>query len=339
MRSSLSDPASPSTLNFQGVTVSLILAERVTPTGPGFVAGCSSGRSSPLPWKSCVDQRTRGPVRGCSTTARTQPPRMSRVETVFDTFAVPEWRMSSVVDRAPDECGRGAPAHSVAVMGTVLVAIAHEAVQRALEREAACEVPTAKDHAPVLLQDGALQAFDEAVGPGMARLGARVPNPELATRLIEGAFEFGPTIGQQAADLPAGPLIVRHHDGAQKRGRVGGEMSGQQPGQAVRRGRIAGRNLPDLADALEVADVEGVQAHKLARLFRLDVPGAAVAGAPQALASTFRQQPGRTRRLMLEHGQPSASGGQPDPAQQPLHRAGRQAHPPGPADIYRDVKN
>src|SRR6266516_3690088 len=91
----------------------------------------------------------------------------------------------------------------------------------------------------------------------LARLGARVPNPELATRLIEGAFEFGPTIGQQAADLPAGPLIVRHHDGAQKRGRVGGEMSGQQPGQAVRRSRIAGRNLPHLADALEVADVEG----------------------------------------------------------------------------------
>src|SRR5438552_9851214 len=247
--------------------------------------------------------------------------------------------MSSVVDRAPDECGRGATAHSVALMGTVLAVVAHEAVQRALEREATREVPTAKDHAPVLLQDAALQPLDEAVGPGMARFGARVTNPELATRLIEGAFEFGPTIGQHAADLPAGPLIVRHHDVAQKRGRVGGEMSGQQPGQAVRRGRIAGRNLPDLADAFEVADVEGVQAHKLARLFRLDVPGAAVAGAPQALASTFRQRPGRTRRLMLEHGQPSASGGQPDPAQQPLHRAGRQAHPPGPADIYRDVKN
>src|SRR5438445_9660729 len=32
MRSSLSDPASPSTLNSQGVTVSLILAERVLPS-------------------------------------------------------------------------------------------------------------------------------------------------------------------------------------------------------------------------------------------------------------------------------------------------------------------
>src|SRR5205809_700966 len=172
-----------------------------------------------------------------------------QVRNGVDTFAVPEWRMTSVIDRAPDKRGRGATAHSVALMETVLVVVAHEAVQRALEREATREVPTAKDHAPVLLQDAALQPLDEAV---------------------------------------------------------------------------------------EVADVEGVQAHKLARLFRLDVPGAAVAGAPQALASTFRQQPGRTRRLTLEHGQPSASGGQPDPAQQPLHRAGRQADPPGPGEVGRD---
>src|ERR1043166_3861657 len=93
--------------------------------------------------------------------------------------------MSSVVDRAPDERGRGATAHSVALMGTVVVVVAHEAVQRALEREAAREVPPAKDDAPVLLQDGALQSLDEAVGPGMARLGARVPNPQLAARLNE----------------------------------------------------------------------------------------------------------------------------------------------------------
>jgi hypothetical protein len=33
MRSSLSDPASPSTLNFQGVTVSLMLAERALRDG------------------------------------------------------------------------------------------------------------------------------------------------------------------------------------------------------------------------------------------------------------------------------------------------------------------
>src|SRR2546430_16459297 len=130
--------------------------------------------------------------------------------------------MSSVVDRAPDECGRGATAHSVALMGTVLVVVAHEAVQRALEREAAGEVSTAKDHAPVFLQDAALQPLDEAVGPGMARLGPRVANPELATRLIEGAFEFGATIGQHAADPPAPPPTAPPHDGPQQPRRARG---------------------------------------------------------------------------------------------------------------------
>src|SRR3989442_6145352 len=214
--------------------------------------------------------------------------------------------MSSVVDRAPDERGRGATAHSVALMGTVLVVVAHEGVQRALEREAAREVPTAKDHAPVLLQDGALQPLDEAVGPGMARFGARVTNPERATRLIEGAFEFGATIGQYAADLPAGTLIVRHHDVAQKRGRVGGEMSGQQPGQAVRRGRIAGRNLPDLADALEVADVEGVQTDQLAGLRGRHVARAPVARAPEPVAGPGGQKPRGARRAVAGNPQPGA---------------------------------
>src|SRR2546428_6480572 len=236
--------------------------------------------------------------------------------------------MTSVIDRAPDKRGRGAAAPSVALMGTVLVVVAHEAAQRALERGATREVPTAKDHAPVLLQDAALQPLDEAVGPGMARLGARVTNPELATRLIESAFEFGPTIGQHAADLPAGPLIVRHHDVAHKRGRVGGEMSGQQPGQAVRRGRIAGRNLPDLADAFEVADVEGVQAHKLARLRGLDVPRAPVARAPELLTGPVGQQPGGARRGMLENRQPGAPPGPAPPAQDAPPRARRPSELP-----------
>src|SRR5205085_3818235 len=139
---------------------------------------------------------------------------------------VPEWRMSSVLDRAPDERGRGATSHPVALMRPVFVVVAHEAVQRALQSEATGEVPTAKDHAPVLLQDGALQPFDEAVGPGVPRLRARVTNPELATRVIEGALEFGAAIGQHTAERPAGPLIVRHDDVAQKRGRIGRQMPG-----------------------------------------------------------------------------------------------------------------
>src|ERR687897_2452718 len=104
--------------------------------------------------------------------------------------------MMSVPNCSPHERGRGATAHAIALMGPLLVVVAHEAVQRALKGKPTGEVPPAKDHAPVLLQDGALQPLDEAVGPAMARFGARVPNAEVPTHLIEGAFEFGTAVGE-----------------------------------------------------------------------------------------------------------------------------------------------
>ena len=42
----------------------------------------------------------------------------------------------------------------------------------------------------MLVKDRALQALDEAVRPGVVRLGARVSDPEVVTRRIETALEF-----------------------------------------------------------------------------------------------------------------------------------------------------
>jgi hypothetical protein len=52
-----------------------------------------------------------------------------------------------------------------------------------------------------------------------------------------------------------------------------------------------------------MADVEGVHAHELPRRGRVDVARAAVAGAPELLARSLRQQAGGARRLLFEHGQ------------------------------------
>src|SRR5205809_813677 len=131
----------------------------------------------------------------------------------------------------------------------------------------------------------------------MARFGARVPDAEPAAARIKRPLELGPAIGEDAAHRPPRALVVGGDHLAQERGCGHRIVGGQQAGQPVRSGRIARRDLPDFADAFEVADVERVQTHELARLFRLDVPRAAVAGAPQALASTFRQQSRRPRRL------------------------------------------
>jgi len=79
---------------------------------------------------------------------------------------------SAAAEPVPDAAGRGCSSH--------------ELIQRVLQAAAAREVPPAEGHAPMLLQDRALQPLDEPIGPGLARLGAGVANPERPTGLIEG---------------------------------------------------------------------------------------------------------------------------------------------------------
>ena len=71
---------------------------------------------------------------------------------------------------APDERGRGSTADAVALVRPLGVVVAHEAIEGALQSRAAREVASPEHHAPELLEDRALQPFDEAVGPGMARV-------------------------------------------------------------------------------------------------------------------------------------------------------------------------
>src|SRR5437899_11356018 len=104
--------------------------------------------------------------------------------------------MKSCLDGAPDERGRCPAAEPVALMRPLVVVVAHELGQRAVQRRAVGEVSTPEGHAPVLLQDRALQALDEAVGPGMARLRAGVAQAELPTGLIEGSVELGAPVGR-----------------------------------------------------------------------------------------------------------------------------------------------
>ena len=83
-------------------------------------------------------------------------------------------------------------------MRSLVVVIAHELGERPLQRWATGEVSASEGDAPVLLQDRALQALNEAVGPGMTRLRAGVAQAELPTGLIEGSVELGAPVGQDA---------------------------------------------------------------------------------------------------------------------------------------------
>ena len=165
---------------------------------------------------------------------------------------------------APEERRGGLPSQAIALVGPLLVVKAQEGLQGLLQGRPTGEIPAPELDAPVLLQDRALEPFDEAVSPGMARLGARVPNAQGTTGLIKGPFEFRAAIGEDPAQRPAGAPIERHENLAQERRGGRGREGGEQPGYPVGARRIAGRDLPDLADAFEFPNVKGVQTDELA---------------------------------------------------------------------------
>src|SRR6266568_8999867 len=120
--------------------------------------------------------------------------------------------MSSLRRHAPDELGRGSTTHAIALVRALGVVVPHEAVEGPLQGHASGEVVPTEGHTPVLLENRALQPFDKAVGPGMARFGARVPDVQLAAGRIKRALELRPAIGEDAAHRPARALVVRDGD-------------------------------------------------------------------------------------------------------------------------------
>jgi len=80
----------------------------------------------------------------------------------------------------------------VALVRPPFVVELHEAIEAALHCMAAREVPARKLDSPVFVQDRALEPFDEAVGPRMARPCPRVRYAEMAAGIGERRFEVSP---------------------------------------------------------------------------------------------------------------------------------------------------
>src|SRR2546428_12982705 len=144
--------------------------------------------------------------------------RLSRFETVLTLRLSQKSHALTALQTSVEGCPAAEP---VALMRALVVVVAHELSERPLQRRATGEVSAPEGDAPVLLQDRALQALDEAVGPGMTRLRAGVAQAELPTGLIEGSVELGAPVGQDAPQGPARPAKERPEDVAQERGGIG----------------------------------------------------------------------------------------------------------------------
>src|SRR5262245_44780678 len=233
---------------------------------------------------------------------------------------------------APEQVGRGSTPEPVALMGALLVVELHERLERPLHRRRRGEVLPAKLNAPVFVQDRALQALHEAVGPRMARLRARVPNAQGYAGIVEGRLELRAAIGKYPLQGPARPPIDRPQYVAQEgRGGLGRERR-QQPGPPVRAGDVAGGDLPDFADPLQLADVERVDRHQLAGLLGLDVTPP-TPGAGKLRAGPLGQQPAGARAVLLQQPEAVAAPAQLRAPENALHRTRRQRHAHLPAQV------
>lgn len=100
-------------------------------------------------------------------------------------------------------------ASSVALVRSLVVVEVKEPLKGRVQLLHGGEIPAAEGDAPMLVKDRALQALDEAVRPGVARLGARVSDPEVVTRRIETALEFTASAREDPLERPSGGLVER----------------------------------------------------------------------------------------------------------------------------------
>src|SRR2546422_9365279 len=115
------------------------------------------------------------------------------------------------------------------MMRPLVLKEAQDRAQPARARGAGGEVAAPNLPPPVFLENGALQPLDEPVRPRMARLGARVPKPELPAGVIEGPLELAAAVREHTLQGPARAPIERHEDVAEERRRGGRGEGWQQP--------------------------------------------------------------------------------------------------------------
>src|SRR6266496_2048661 len=210
-------------------------------------------------------------------------------------------------------------------MRALVVVEGEEALEGAVDGCGGGEVAAAEGDSPVFVEDGSLESFDEAVGPAVARFSACVVDAELGADSVEEALELAAMVGEDALELPAGLSVGGQKDALEESGAVDGLDRRDDLSESEGAGSIAGCNLPELADTLELADVEAIQANQVARPVGLNMACAAVAGLPETAASAVGEQAGRACAVVLEDSQTFMPTSKPSASKEPMDRAG--CHP------------
>jgi hypothetical protein len=126
-----------------------------------------------------------------------EPPRLSSFVKVLTHSST-----GSCGDGSTEYGRRCATVEAIATMCPLMVVELQKPVKRSLQRAPAREVLPPKGDAPVLVQDRFLQAFDEAIGPGVAGLRPRDPDAEELAAGGERPPEFFAVVREHALQPP-----------------------------------------------------------------------------------------------------------------------------------------
>ncbi len=174
--------------------------------------------------------------------------------------------------------------------------------------DGAAEITAPKHNPPVLVKDRSLEPLYEPVRPCMSGFRASVLHVQISTCLVEISFELTASIRQHSPQLPTSLLHLGSNDILEERGCLLRVVGWHNLGHRVRAGRITRSQLPQLADALEVADVEGVNTHELARFLCLHMTSLSSC---QVLPGSLGQQSGALCAVDFKNEQPLSPGSQP----------------------------
>jgi hypothetical protein len=220
-----------------------------------------------------------------------------------------------------DRKGRAA-VHEVAVVAAAGVVDLEPALELGVEVGQASEVLAVEGGPVELLEGGALEALADSVVVGRAGRDATMADLQVLKAGEATTGELGAVVGEDPGKLDPGAIQALGDMVDEGRGVPGRLVPGDQGADGIAGGGVNGGEFPDRADALELADVEGVQGDQ--------IPGGGELAEPKrAILGVLGEDAGGGRDELGQGDDPLGPAAEPMTPQDPLDPGRRKAHPRG----------
>jgi len=207
------------------------------------------------------------------------------------------------------------------MMNTFEVIVSKVSIQFPLHLGNTGKESSPERHSPELSEDRSLQPFNKPVGPGMPGFGSGMADLPGSALPVELSKVLSAAVGQDPLNIKSLFTESRDHSLSKERRRLcGTPVANDQPGHTEGGRCVTGGVLPDLAHALELADIEGVDAHQFPWDRGLNMARFVPLSPKKLSPGSLCQQPGGLGRMLLKDHQTLEPGLQPVSPEDPIDR-------------------